>query len=125
MAGKWMFGQKPFCVIPNGFDVNKFAFDSEARNQIRSELEIEDEYVVGHIGQFNDQKNHRFLLEIFDKLAQINDDIVLLLIGNGPDYLQICKLIEKHRYKDRIIVYGETNKSRKNVFGNGLFCFSI
>ena len=123
LAGKWMFGQKPFCVIPNGFDVNKFAFDSEARNQIRSELEIEDKYVVGHIGQFNDQKNHRFLFEIFDKLAQINDDIVLLLIGNGPDYLQICKLIEKHRYKDRIIVYGETNSPEKMYSAMDCFVF--
>lgn len=113
LAGEWMFKKNKYYVIPNGFEVEKFKFDLPKRLNLRKELKLEDNYVVGHIGRFNEQKNHLYLLDIFKKVAVNNSNAVLLLVGNGPDYDKIKKVIEGHPYKDRIILYGETSHTEE------------
>lgn len=108
-AGHWLFGDNDFYVIPNGFETEKFKFSQNKRDEIRSQLNLSKKFVIGHIGQFNAQKNHQFLLRVFTKIAEQRDDAVLLLIGNGPDKEKIMGLIDEHTYKDRIIVYGESD----------------
>lgn len=84
LAGKWMFGEKtPFTVIPNAIDCSKFCFDSEIRNEMRKSLHIEDKFVVGHVGRFTYQKNHGFLIDVFNEIHEINPKAVLLLIGDA------------------------------------------
>lgn len=84
LAGKWMFGEKtPFTVIPNAIDCSKFCFDSEIRNEMRKSLHIEDKFVVGHVGRFTYQKNHGFLIDVFNEIHKINPKAVLLLIGDA------------------------------------------
>lgn len=117
MAGIWLFGDKVFTVMPNGFIPEKFRFNSSDREKTRKELNLADKYVIGHIGRFNSQKNHQFLLGIFEEAANLNDNAWLLLVGNGPDFDEINKLIQKHRYCDRIIVYGETNETARMYAG--------
>lgn len=123
LAGKWLFQNDKFEVIPNGFETDRFIFSNINRNQIRNELNINDKFVIGHIGQFNDQKNHRFLLKIFKKIGKQRRDAVLLLVGNGPDKQEICKLIDKHPFSDRIIVYGETEYPEKIYSAMDVFAF--
>lgn len=89
LAGRWMFGGKAFedgkvYVMNNAIDVNKFDFDTEVRKQMRKELEIENNFVVGHIGRFDTVKNHTFLVDIFAELAKQEPNAVLLLVGEGP-----------------------------------------
>lgn len=106
-AGKWLFGERDFKILPNGFDTQKFIFNLESRNRIRKELKLENKYIIGHVGMFNKQKNHEFLLEIFKDIAKENSDAYLLLVGNGPDYQIINEIIANHEFKERIICYGE------------------
>lgn len=109
LAGRWLFGANDFYVIPNGFDVNKFKFNLSSRTLIRKSLNLSNEFLIGHIGRFNDQKNHIFLLKVFEKIALKSSNAHLILVGAGPDFEIINNIIDKHPYKDRIIVYGETN----------------
>lgn len=113
-AGKWLFHDKKFHVIPNGFDVTRFEFDVEARRKYREELGFgEDDRIIGHVGRYNAQKNHPFLLKVFRGIAQKDNHAHLMLIGNGPDFDDIMKLIEEHPYKNRIHVLGERNDINK------------
>lgn len=107
-AGRWLFNDEEFIVIPNGFQTEKFAFSQSSRERIRTALNLEGKLVLGHIGKFNNQKNQPFLLEIFEKYSEINKDAALLLIGTGPNFDEVQKLVKKHPYRDRIILYGET-----------------
>jgi glycosyltransferase involved in cell wall biosynthesis len=43
-----------------------------------------DAFVIGHVGRFHEQKNHRFLLEIFRHVAHADPRSRLMLIGDGP-----------------------------------------
>ena len=94
-AGKWMFHNGKFYVLPNAFETANFIYDNEARQRIRNELKLDNKYVIGHIGRFNNQKNHPFLLRIFTEIAKKREDAYLLLVGNGPDFEEVQKLISK------------------------------
>lgn len=83
-AGKWLFGDYPFTVVHNAIEVGRFEFDAAARKQVRSELGISDnEFVIGHIGRFDFQKNHVFLINLFAKLLRIIPSARLVLVGGG------------------------------------------
>lgn len=51
---------------------------------LRRELGIpEDAFIIGHVGRFEEQKNHLFILEIAAIVAQKDPGMRLLLIGDG------------------------------------------
>lgn len=71
-------------LINNGVDLELFSFDEMARRRIRAELSLpESAYVIGHVGRFNYQKNHEYLIELFDRYQKTDPDAVLVLIGSG------------------------------------------
>lgn len=89
-AGKWLFKDKKFIVLPNGRNLNKYAFSESMRLQLRRKFGIsEKNLVIGHIGRFNLQKNHKFLLKIFKELKKININSKLILIGTGELFNEI------------------------------------
>lgn len=123
LAGKWLFGKKDYKVLPNGFYTERFRFDENVRNQERNRLNLDGKYVIGHIGRFNNQKNHPFLLEIFKEIGKEREDAVLLLVGNGPNYDKVMQIIDSHPYKDRIVLYGETSEAEKAYSVMDVFAF--
>ena len=50
--------------------MEEFQFDKETRNRMRKELNARNELVIGHIGRFNKQKNHDFLIDIFKAVVE-------------------------------------------------------
>lgn len=90
LAGRWMFGDKEFdkgnvYILNNAIDLDKFKYNKKIRESKRKELNItNDTLVIGHIGRFVEQKNHRFLIEIFNKIHKKNKNSILLLAGQGP-----------------------------------------
>lgn len=72
-------------VVNNGVDVEKFAFNEQFRKEIRAFLKIEEQAVVlGHVGRFDEVKNHTFLLKIFKSFSRIKPNSYLVLVGTGP-----------------------------------------
>lgn len=107
-AAKFMFGEskKNIFIFPNALDTVKFLFDVEKRKKLRKELNLENKLVIGHIGRFNRQKNHKFLIEIFKEIKKIKKEAVLLLIGDGELKENIKNLIENYSLSDSILFLG-------------------
>ena len=82
-AGDFMFRGAPYTVINNGIRCEDFIWNPEEREACRRELGVEDKIVLGHIGRFDPQKNHAFLIELFAAYAAKHPDAVLLLVGEG------------------------------------------
>lgn len=83
-AGRYLFGHRPFRVLKNAIDSQKFIADAKIRKEVRTELGIEDKFVVGHVGRLHPQKNHDFLIDVFSEIRKKRQDAELLLIGTGP-----------------------------------------
>lgn len=105
-AGEWMFGNHKFQIMNNAIDAKKFVYNEEVRKQKRQELGLDGKFVVGHVGRFNLQKNHEFLIEIFKELSIKEQDAVLLLVGNGELQDKIKEKVEKMGLEKRVIFYG-------------------
>lgn len=82
-AGKFLFGKHPYTVIPNGIEVQKFAYNSVKRQAVRAQLGIEDKLVICAVGRLSPVKNHSFLLRVIKQLVEKKPDCHLLIIGDG------------------------------------------
>ena len=120
-AGKWMYKNDDFTVIPNGFVVDEYRFDNTGRKSIREKLNIDDGIVIGHVGRFTEQKNHEFIIDTFEKIVESGKKFYLLLVGNGPNYSKIKERVGMSKYKDRVIFYGETDNVRELYDAMDLF----
>ena len=106
-AGVYCYGTKvDFHVIKNAIDTKKFVYDTKMRKKIRTELRIEGKFVIGHIGRFTEAKNHSFILEIFKKIYENNNNAVLLLVGDGELRGDIEKKVDEMGLKDDVIFTG-------------------
>ena len=94
-AGKYLFKDKKFGVLKNAIDTEKFLANIDVRDDIRTELGITDKFVIGHVGRFHQQKNHEFLIDVFEEIHKLKKDAELLLIGSGPLEKQIKDKVEK------------------------------
>ena len=71
-------------ILHNAIDVNKFKYNEKTEKTKRKELKIKDkDIVIGHIGRFEKQKNHEFLIDIFNEIHKQNKNTILLLVGEG------------------------------------------
>jgi glycosyltransferase involved in cell wall biosynthesis len=87
-AAKCLFGEKKYIedkvdIIPNAIDESLYRFNPLIRNKVRRELHIEDKFVIGHVGRFSKEKNHKFILQVFEEIYRLNKNTVLLFIGDG------------------------------------------
>ena len=76
---------KAFKIIHNAIETEKYAYDSVTRKQIRETYNLENRYVIGHVGRFQYQKNHEFLIDIFYEYLKLDSRAVLMLVGQGEE----------------------------------------
>lgn len=106
-AGEWLFGKStPFFTMNNAIDTEKFRFDPVLRKKYREKSGIDKELVIGHIGRFDSQKNHIFLLQIFTSLLDINPNSKLVLIGDGSLKNEIEKETKIRSIDDKVEFLG-------------------
>ena len=118
LSGRWLFGEKAFKndkikIINNAIDLEKFKFNKEKRNEIRKKLKIDENIIlIGHIGRFVTQKNHEFLIDVFNEIIkkrkQENFDSKLILIGQGNLKENIIEKIKYLGLQDYVIFTGQT-----------------
>ena len=111
LAGKWLFGEKLMAenrvkIIYNAIDVEKYAFNQAVRDSVRHSFNLEEKFVVGHVGRMTYQKNYPFLLEVFAEIARIKDNAILMLIGDGPDRPSIEKRIKELGIRNKVLLLG-------------------
>lgn len=106
-ACEWMFGsflkKDDYHIINNAVDYKKFAYDEYERAKIRRELGLENKLVIGHVGRFSVEKNHKFILEIYRRLKKENPQFALLLVGDGDLRDDIVTTINEIGLEDVVI----------------------
>lgn len=102
LAGDWIFGTDNYIVLPNAIDLKRFQFNPNIRKEFRDKLKIDDDTLVpGHVGNFNEQKNHEFLIKVFDTIQE-EHKAVLVLIGEGPLLKSTQEKISKSGISDKV-----------------------
>lgn len=106
MFGKGCIEKKKAFLIKNAIDLSVYSFNVEERTRLRKELSIEDCFVIGHVGRFNQQKNHEFLVNVFSEIKKKNDSAKLLLVGIGEKQKEIQRLVLAKGLSNDVIFAG-------------------
>ena len=113
MFGKKAYEQGKVIVINNAIDVEKYEYNQFIRSDVRKEFNIDDEFVIGVVGRFHEQKNHKFMIEIFKKILNKNKNVKLMLVGGGELEKDIHQMIDDNNLNDFVIFTGiRTDVSR-------------
>ena len=126
-AGKWLFGNnvndKEIIVLNNAVNVKDFHYNSDTRYALRERLGVGDNLVIGHVGRFNKQKNHEFVIDIFKKVHDTHPNAILLLIGDGHLKEQIIEKVHKQGLSANVKFLGVREDISQLMQAMDLFLF--
>ena len=123
IAGKWMFGEAPFKVLHNAIDVGKYRYSLDVAQKVRRQFDIERKIVIGHVGRFAPQKNHKFLIDIFAECVKKNSDVILMLVGDGEEKKKIEDKVNQLGISDKVIFTGVRTDVNELMQAMDMFIF--
>lgn len=92
--------------ITNGIDTSKFSFPRSYQFE---------KIIIGHVGRFEDVKNHKVIVEVFQILNEQYNNIGLKLIGDGSLYSEIKDSLSKYDNVEMIRVSQKVNEELRNI----------
>jgi glycosyltransferase involved in cell wall biosynthesis len=100
--------RKQVVSIPNGVDLNRFAGDVD-RTRVRERFGIDpDARIILAVGNIRRIKGYEFLFEVFDRIAEKDRRLVLLICGN-----------DMFHYKKKLLPLLRSNElARRVVFAD-------
>ncbi|MEU6528698.1 glycosyltransferase [Streptomyces sp. NPDC046928] len=102
---RWGVPGQRIRVIPNGIDAPRFSYDEVRRKEARAYYGLpEDAYVVGGVGRLAPGKRFDVLVTA---LAQLPDDVRLLLVGGGPEEAALRRAARELGVAGRLVLTGE------------------
>lgn len=108
LAGKWMYGEHPYTVMPNGIDTKIFQFSKSERSSMRKSFGIDDEtLVLGHVGNFNIEKNQKFLIDILKDLKGNIPNVRLYMIGSGETTEDVVEYAKNQGCWNKVLFLGQ------------------
>lgn len=113
-AGEFLYGKKNLnrgkvTIINNAIDCTKFKYNEFIRNKMRKELELQNNFVIGHVGRFSEEKNHTFLIDIFHSIKIQKGKAKLVLVGDGPLISNMKEKVKKLNLDNDVIFLGRRN----------------
>lgn len=110
-AGEWLFGkrvctQKNFFLLKNAIDAERFTFNKQTRVEKRKEYNVDDKFVIGHVGRFNTPKNHEFLINTFKLIYEKNSRAILMLVGDGELREKVQQRVDELGITNQVIFTG-------------------
>ncbi len=93
-------------ILRNAVNPDAYRMDSRTQQEIRRSLGLENNWVMGHVGRFAREKNHLFLLQIFEEVLRRRPDARLLLVGAGEMDSEIRETIGQRGLEGNVILSG-------------------
>lgn len=126
IAAKWLFGDeraKDLIMMNNAIDSNLFVYNKNKSKEIKNKLNIEGKFVIGHIGRFNIQKNHEFIIDVFNEIKKNKEESVLVLVGEGELEEKIKLKVDKLNLQQDVMFLGSRNDVNELMQGFDVFLF--
>lgn len=104
-AGHWMFGERKYNLIHNGIRLERYVYNHQIAQRKKKELGLNGRFVIGHVGRFVKQKNHKKIVDVFVEVRRKKEEAALLLIGDGELKGNIVEYLkEKGVYENTVIL---------------------
>ena len=84
-----------------------YKFNAIKRAKIRQQLEVSDNtLLIGHVGNFNEQKNQQFLVSVLKEIVKVNTNVKLFLMGDGSTKPDIMNIVTEEKLDDFVVFIG-------------------
>lgn len=90
-------------TIPNGIDTKRFEI-KESKEVLRKKLNLPDGILGICVGRLTPFKNQKFLIKVAKEIKR--NDFYILIIGDGDEYENLKREIEKEKLEDRVKLLG-------------------
>lgn len=104
--GKKIVKQSNFKIIKNAIQLDKYVYNLENQKEVSKEFELNNKFVVGHVGRFDKKKNQTYVVKIFNEILKTKPDAVLMLVGDGEMRSEVEKLVKELDISDNVIMTG-------------------
>lgn len=95
-AGKWLFGNKDdIYVLKNSIMAENYVYSNIIRNTKRTDLNCENKFIIGHIGNFTKAKNYPFIIEVFKEIQSKLHNSELILVGNSSNNPEVERMVKE------------------------------
>ncbi|MDR3572601.1 MAG: glycosyltransferase family 1 protein [Anaerolineaceae bacterium] len=125
-ASAWFFGRENVqkaIIMNNAIETAKFSYDRQRSGALKVKFGWADKFVVGHVGRFNVQKNHRFLIDVFRSIRDRCSNAVLVLVGEGELEPEIAKKIQTLGLQDSVQFMGSRGDVNEILQAFDVFVF--
>lgn len=103
-AGNSLLKNKEFKIINNAISGERFLYNSEIRMKMRKQYNIEDNcIVIGNIGRLCNQKNQKFLIDIFKEYTLKNNNSKLIIVGNGELENYLKEKVKEYKIEEKVL----------------------
>ena len=93
-------------ILYYGLDLTPFRMQID-KAALRAEFNIPaDAFVIGHVGRFEAQKNHQFILQIATEIVKQEPKMRLFLVGVGPLREEVEQNVARLGLKDHVVFAG-------------------
>lgn len=93
-------------IIKNAIDVKHFKFNPSIRKIMRSNLGLDDYFILGNVARLQYQKNQIFILYILKYLKEKNKKIKLIFVGDGSDREMLIRKAHEIGVENNILFVG-------------------
>ena len=116
--------QDDVTVVKNGINLNQFKRNNEVGKALRERYGISDtSFVIGHVGRFTAEKNHEFLVTVFNRLHKQLTDSYLMLVGEGELFDHIKSKVDSLGLNNSVIFTGVVDNPQD--YYNAMDCFTL
>ena len=121
-----MFSGADFFVLNNAIDAKLYIYDESKRRKVRSDLGIEDNILlIGHVGRFSLQKNHMFIIKVFNAIEKKSPSARLLLVGDGELISSVKEEVNRLHLQNKVIFAGLRSDVADLLQAMDVFCFLL
>ena len=124
MSGKWMYSRKylsRLSIITCGINVEDFIFDSRSREEMRNQYQLDNNFVIGTVGRFSEQKNIPFIIKLIDDYSKVNKNFKFLWVGDGTLFEKTKNELMKRKLEDYVVFTGNVDYVNKLYSAMDLF----
>lgn len=102
------FPGKKIIVIENGIDTSRFRMNPSNRDEVRAELQLGQDKIIGFVGRIDPMKDIPSLLNGFAIIAKKRSDLKLVLVGDGDGEhkKKILEQISELNIKEKVLLTG-------------------
>lgn len=123
-AAKWLYGTtKGVGIVPLPVDCGKYMFSQELYRELRDRYGYNGKKIYVHVGRFSDVKNHRFLIEVFERLKEKDKSSLLFLVGDGELKKDIENLVKEKKLEKDVVFWGNIGDVNVKLLMADVFLF--